>query len=816
MFSDLRYAARRLWKSPGFTLVAVLTLALGIGASTAMFAIIDSVLLRPLPFKEPYRLVKIDTIMPRGEAVPTAAPDFVDWQRRNRCFEGMTAGWDKGFAFQSGDQPREINAETVLPNFFDVVGAKPILGRTFRSDSGSAAAETAVILNESFWTRQFSRDPQILGKKIVLDGISYEVVGVMSGQFMPGSVGIDCWIPVVFTHANLKARNIRGWTTIARLKPDVVLASAQAEMTAISRAMAKEYNIPFMARLVPLAEELTGYRRSQLVFLFGIVGCLTLIVCINLANLILSRSSSRLREFAVRTALGAGRWRLIGQFILETTLVGLIAGLIGWLVAMFLLDLFLRIGVGYIPKASPVSLNGTVFVFALALALLTGLLTGLLPARTLVSHASADLQTPLRDTNRAGSSASQGLVQNGLVLLEVVGSVVMLCCTGLLLHSFLVLERTNTGMSAPDKVLTARLTLPNTTYQGDEDLMEFAKRLHENLQREPGIRSAGFINLTPLSGVSTPLEVSLPSRSSDPSGPTLSAQYRVFDGDYFAAAGIPLVAGRFLDENDDQSDTIRVVVNQRCTSLYWNDPKEAIGQTITVFGEEPVTIVGVTSDIRQISLVQEPASEIDLSLRGAWRLAQKLKVRLGGGDMMDSAFAVIIRGAGSIDGNSLVRSLRNAVRKTDPTMPVQDIKTIDNLVHDTLSDRQFVMGLVASFAIAALLLASLGLYGVISYNVTQRTREYGVRIALGARSQDILRLVVGGGMKITGIGIAIGVLLSLGIGAVLGALLYGVSSADPATFVGVAIVVTLVALLANYFPARRAMKINPITALREE
>jgi putative ABC transport system permease protein len=815
MVSALRFSIRRLWKSPGFTLVAVLTLALGVGASSAMFAIVDSVLMRPLPFKDPDRLVKIDTIMDRREVVPTAAADFVDWQRRNQCFESITAGWDKGFAFQSGDEPREINAETVLSNFFDVIGAKPILGRTFRSDSG-AAAETAVILSENFWTRQFSRDPQILGRKIMLDGLRYEVVGVMSGQFMPGSLAIDCWIPVVFTNADLQSRSIRGWTAIARLKPGVALANAQAEMTAISQAMAKEYKNPFGTHLVPLTEALTGHRRSQLVFLFGIVGCLTLIVCINLANLILSRSSSRLREVAIRTALGAGRGHLIGQFILETTLIGLIAGLAGWLVAMFLLDLFLKIGASYIPKASPISLNGTVFVFTLALALLTGFLSGLLPARTLVSHASADLQTTLRETNRAGSSASHRLLQNGLVLLEVVGSVVMLCCTGLLLHSFLVLERTSTGMSTPDKILTARLTLPNTTYPGDEDLVQFAKRLRENLQQEPGIQSAGLINLIPLSAVSTPVGFSLPSRSSDPDHPTPNPQYRVFDGDYFAAAGISLIAGRLLNENDEQGDNINVVVNERCTSIYWNDPKEAIGQTLNVFGGQPITIVGVTSNIRQISLDQTPAAEVDFSLRSTWRLARKLKVRLGAGDMMDSAFAVIVRGAGNLDGNSLVADLRNAVRKTDPKIPVQEIKTIDSLVGDTLSDRRFVMGLVASFAAAALLLASFGLYGVISYSVAQRTREYGVRIALGAGSRDILRLVIGSGMKIVAIGIVIGLLLSLGIGRLLGAFLYGVSSTDPATLAGVAVVVTIVALFANYFPARRAMKINPITALREE
>jgi predicted permease len=344
----------------------------------------------------------------------------------------------------------------------------------------------------------------------------------------------------------------------------------------------------------------------------------------------------------------------------------------------------------------------------------------------------------------------------------------------------------------------------------------FAKRLRENLQQEPEIQSTGLINLIPLSGVSTPLEFSLPSRNSDPDRRTPTAQYRVFDGDYFAAAGISLVAGRFLNENDDQGDNINVVVNQRCTSIYWNDPKEAVGQTVNVFGGDPVTIVGVTSDIRQISLDQTPAAEVDFSLRGAWRLARKLKVRLGAGDMMDSAFAVIVRGAGNLDGNSLVAGLRNAVRKADPKMPVQDIKTIDNLVGDTLSDRRFVMGLVASFAAAALLLASFGLYGVISYSVAQQTREYGVRIALGAGSRDILRLVIGSGMKIVAIGIIIGLLLSLGIGRLLGAFLYGVSSFDPATLAGVAIVVTIVALLANYFPARRAMKINPITALREE
>jgi predicted permease len=392
----------------------------------------------------------------------------------------------------------------------------------------------------------------------------------------------------------------------------------------------------------------------------------------------------------------------------------------------------------------------------------------------------------------------------------------MLCCTGLLLHSFLVLERTNTGMSAPDKILTARLTLPNTTYPGDDDFVQFAKRLRENLQQEPGIQSAGLINLIPLSGVSTPVGFSLPSRSSDPDRSTSNPQYRVFDGDYFAAAGISLIAGRLLNENDDQGESINVVVNERCASIYWDDPKEAIGQTVNVFGGEPVTIVGVTSDIRQISLDQTPAAEVDFSLHGTWRLARKLKVRLGAGDMMDSAFAVIVRGAGNLDGNSLVAGLRNAVRKTDPKMPVQDIKTIDNLVGDTLSDRRFVMGLVASFAAAALLLASFGLYGVISYSVAQHTHEYGVRIALGAGSRDILRLVIASGMKIVAIGILIGLLLSLGIGRLLGAFLYGVSSTDPATLAGVAIVVTIVALLANYFPARRAMKINPITALREE
>lgn len=810
---SFRYAIRRLWKSPGFTLTAVLTLALGIGATTAMFSIIDSVLLRPLPYKDPGRLVRVWKRDGNSGDFDVGPPDIVDWRERAKCLQSITASQGLRLAFQSGGQVSSLNGREVLSNFFEVIGAKPLLGRVFRTIS--SAQEHEVVLSERTWRNLFAGNPQVFGQRIVLNGLEHEIVGVMRKDFAPEGRPVDCWIPYTFSQADLKDRDVAGWLATARLAQGVSIGEAQAQVDAVMQQIHKENpSLPdYRSHLNSLKTQLVGPSQNDLLLLFGAVGCLMLMVCVNLGNLVLSRSSAHQRELSIRAALGASRTQLIAHSLTETFVVGLVGGALGWLVANCVLDLFLYVGGDFLPRASEVSLSGTAFVFSIILAALASLVSGLLPARVVTKRIAEDLSDALRE--KAGmADRAKGLLQKALVLGQIICSVVLLSCTGLLFRSFLVLRNADTGIAVPEKILTARLDLSPNTYATDQDVVSFTRRLQQNLEQQPGVEAAGLINHTPLGRTSNPVTAVPSSMSAVPQDQRRLAEYRVAGGDYFAAAGIRLIAGRLLDGRDDQGTEVHVVVNRQFAAQFWNDPQQAIGQKILILNGSG-TIVGVTGDIRQVDLQTKPAPEVDFSFPSALRWAESVQIRMAG-QMIDPTVTVILRGKSSLHGQDLTAAVQNGVRATDAAMPVTEIKTVANLVDDNVSYRKFIVGLFGSFAVVALLLASLGLYGVISYLVTQRTREIGVRVALGAQRRHIVRLVTGGGMQLVFVGIIFGVGLVLGLSPIVNRFLYEITAADPITLLGTIGLVALIALLAHLIPLRRALKIDPVIALREE
>jgi putative ABC transport system permease protein len=811
--NTLRYAFRLLWKSPGFTLTALLTLALGIGATTAMFSIIDSVLLRPLPFKDSDRLVRVWKRDGNSGYFDVSAPDVIDWRERATCFESVTATQEQRLALQSGSEASSLYGRKVLTNFFEVIGAKPVLGRVFRSVATTPAPE--VVVSEKAWRSLFASNPQVIGRRVILNGIEHEIIGVMPKDFVPEDRAVDCWVPYAFTQSDLEHRDIAGWLVTARLKNSFSILEAQARVDAVMEQIHKENpsEPDYRSHLNALKTELVGASQHDLLLLLSAVCCLTLMICVNLGNLILGRNFARQRELSIRAALGASRTQLIAHSLAETSLLGLLGGVMGWLAANWILDLFLYAVGSFLPRASEVSLNGFAFIFATVLAVLMGLFTGLLPARVVTKRIADDLQEALRQKTGIGGRA-RGSLQKTLVLVQVACSVALLSCTGLLFHSFLVLRNANTGMARPEKVLTARLDLSPNSYPKDQDVVDFTARLQQNLERQPGVEAAGLINHTPLGHINNPVTAVPSSMSAVPQDQRKLAEYRVVAGNYFSAAGIPLIAGRLLDGRDDQVDDVHVVVNRQFVAQFWRDPQEAIGQKILILNGAG-TIVGVTGDIRQVDLEKKPTPEIDFSFSTALRWAESVKIRLAG-QMIDPTATVILRGKSSLPGEDLVAAVRNAVRMTDAALPVTEIKTVENLMDDNVSYRKFIVELFGGFAIGALLLATLGLYGVISYMVTQRTREIGMRIALGAQRSHILKLVTGSGMRLIFLGLILGIGSVLCLSRLVNGFLYEITAADPVTILATAALVSTVALLAHLIPLRRAMKIDPIVALREE
>jgi putative ABC transport system permease protein len=799
---DLRHGARILLASPAFTLAALGALAIGIGANTAIFAVVNTLLIQPLPYKNPDRLAIVwEHNLPRDRRNNVVSPgNYLHWREMNSVFSDMSiVSMTFRTAYTGDGQPEELTQQIVNATLFPMLGINAALGRVFTPDEDRPNSNRFVLLSDRLWRRRFGADPNVINRSIRLDGNPFTIVGVMPPGFSILDRNVDVWVPIGFS---AEARTPCGrWTmVIARLKDGVTFTQAQDDMTGVAgrlSAMFPDFDTGWTARVVPLKEQLTGDVRPALLVLLGAVGFVLLIACANVANLLLARATTRHRELAVRAALGADRGRLVRQLLSESLLLSVIGGLTGLALAWWALN-FLRTVVATnlpIQRLEFVGINGWVLLFACAVALASGLLFGVIPAFT---AAGISLTDALREGGRTGTASRGRLVRQGLVIVEIALALVLLVGAGLLARSFLSLMRVNPGFD-PSRTITMRVTLPAASYQDDSQVIGFFDRLFERIDSLPGVQAAGGISFLPLNGLGAATSFSIEGREKPRAGEEPVSEVKVVTHDFFKAMGIPLLRGRLFDGRDTAPNTRRVIVSESLVTKYFGD-RDPIGQRIVLSwnNQGPDEIIGVVGDVRSVSLETEP--------RGASYLPPAR--------FAYPFLSVAVRT--STGGLSIVPSVINAVHELDSNVPVSQIRPMSEVIAVSTTERRLTMALLIAFSIVALVLASVGIYGVISYSVTQRTQEIGIRMALGAQPQDVLRMVVGNAMILAVVGIGLGAAGAFALTQLMTKLLFNVAPQDPATFTSVAVLLAAVAALASYIPGRRATRVDPVVALRAD
>ncbi|HEX8140432.1 MAG TPA: ABC transporter permease [Pyrinomonadaceae bacterium] len=796
LWQDLRYGARLLLKHPTFTIVAVLTLALGIGANSSIFTVVNAVLLRPLPFTEPERLVSLWETTAKFDRGSVSVPNLKDWREQNDVFTGIGAFQYGNFSLQEGDHPERVSGVTASANFFDLLGVRPQLGRTFLEGEDRPGQSRVVVLSDRLWRRNFGADPKVVGQTVALGGESFTVIGVMSPAFQYPSRLTDLWVPLVFTEEEQKSRGTHSYLVIARLKPGVEFSQAQEQMSLIARRLEEQYpedQAKRGIRLFALQEDMVQFIRPALMVLLGAVGFVLLISCTNVANLLLARAAARQREIAVRMALGAGRWRLMRQFLTESLLLAVLGGALGLLLARWGVDGLLALAGNSLPRAGEVTLDWRVAGFTLLLSLLTGVGFGMAPA---LQVSKTDVQEALKEGGNAGSSQRRNRLRSLLVIAEVASALVLLVGAGLLIKSFMRLQEVETGMR-PENVLTLAISLPEAKYPKPQMATSFYTRVLDRVKALPGVEAAAVINILPLLRTGYNGDVEIEGQSYG-AGQLPFAEYRVVSQDYFRTLGIPLLRGRFFDERDREGARGVVIVNQTFVNKYLTG-QDALGKRIKP-GREWVEIVGVVGDVKQSGLTRPVMQELFMPYEQAASYTQSM--------------TLVVRGAQDPEG--LIPEIRREVLAVDPNLPVYNVQTMETVITKSVSERRMNMLLLTIFAGVAMLLSMVGIYSVMSYTVTQSTREIGIRMALGAQPRDVLRLVVGQGLVLALVGVLLGILGAFGLTRLMASLLYGVKATDPWTFAGVSALLLMVALLACYVPARRATKVDPMVALRYE
>jgi len=797
-FQDLRYGLRSLRKKPGFTLTAVIALALGIGANSAIFSVINGVLLRSLTYRDADSIVMVwEKNFQRGRSQNSVSPaNFLDWKKQSASFEQFAASWDTRINLTSGGEPEEIQVQRVSADFFSVLGVPPRLGRSFAREEDVPGPNLVVVLNDELWQSRFGGNPAIIGQPITASGRTFTVIGVMPPGFHFLNTQVKAWIPLALDPANDWRKQGRYLRSVARLKSGVTIQQAQAELDGIARRLEQDfpdYNKGWGANLVPMHEQIVGDIRPVLLVLLAAVAFVLLIACANVANLLLARAASRQKELALRAALGAGRTRLIRQMLTESVLLAVMGGALGVFLAYWGIQLLLALAPDNIPRLNEITIDPRVLGFTLAISLLTGLVFGLVPA---LQSSRPDLSDALKEGSR-GSSGGSRFVRNLFVVSEMALALVLLVGAGLMLRSFFQLHQVKAGFET-DHVLTMRVQLPTAKYQQPQQRAEFFKRAQERLAALPGVKSVGAISYLPLTGLASSTVFNLATQPDLPPSESPLTEVRAITPGYFAAMGIPLLKGRSFDERDG-ADSRVLVINETLARKYFPG-QNPIGQRLIVNWEPKVAdeIVGVVGDVKETALAEESNPAI------YWPHPREAYQFMN----------FVLRAA--IDPAPLSAAATKEIHALDPDQPVADIRTLDQVVAKSIARPRFNALLLAIFAGVALVLASVGIYGVMNYSATQRTQEIGIRMALGAKPGDILRLVVGHGMKLTLAGIVIGVIASLALTRVMANLLFGVTATDLPTFVAVSAVLTAVALVANYIPARRATRLNPVVALRYE
>jgi putative ABC transport system permease protein len=799
LFQDLRYATRQLRKSAGFTVVAVTTLALGIGANTAVFSVVDRVLLHPLPYPDSDRIVKVSQTF-EGISTDNASPaNYLDWVSQNQIFDEMAAsrGWQGSLS--TGDRPELVKGSMTTPSFFPLFGVAPILGRGLQASDARPGSDHVVVLGYGLWQRYFAADRAIIGRGIRLNGEQYNVVGVMPPDFSADEYG-ELWLPSpwgVPTHPlvpDKDPRQFRGRNYLevwARLKPGVTMQQARVELDTIGRRLETQYpdsNGEVGVTFLPLHEYIVGEIRPVLLVLLGAVVIVLLIGCANVANLLLARATARSKEISIRTALGASRSRLLRQLLTESCLLALVGGVLGFLLAVLAVPSLLALSPPDIRQFKQIGINTGVLGFSFLTSVACGVLFGLLPA--LQSSRSRPNES-LKEGER-GSTANRGRTRSALVVAEIGLSLVLLVGAGLLFRSFARLMEVNVGFD-PDHLLTFNLGLPSSTDPVRQ--LAFYQQVVQRLQALPGVEAVGAVSRLPLSGGNSSRSFNVPGVEKG-----YDADIRVSTPDYFRAMRIPLLKGRSFSESDFDSSLNIAVVNDALARTVFPG-QDPIGKQLTHFGPDNLTlqIIGVVGNVRHVGLDADPHSEI---------------YQLLGQAQWPSMF-VAIRSAAS-DATSLTSAAQNVVWSVNKGVPLANVRTMQDLIANSVQRRRFSMLLLTIFAAVAMLLAAIGLYGVMSYSVAQRTHEIGIRMALGARRPDVLALVVKQGMALALMGIAAGAMISLAMTRLISGMLFGITATDPLTFAGVAALLGAVAFLANYLPARRASRVDPMVALRYE
>lgn len=812
LWQDLRYGSRMLIKNPGFTAVAILTLALGIGANTSIFSLVNAVLLRPLPFKNPDQLVVVwERRASSNDAnLPSSGHEFIGWRDQSNSFEDLSLIQPAGFNLTGAGDATAVTAAKVSVEFFPVLGVAPIHGRVFLPGEDQAGDKIA-ILNEGIWQRRFGSDPEIVGQTITLNDQSYSVVGVMpSLNFIP-----EVCVPISLA---LEAQKVgkHSHQVIGRLKPDVSLAQAQADLARVASQLERQYpnsNVGHSAQVVSLHENTVGDIRRALLVLFGAVGFVLLIACANVANLLLSKAAARQKEIAIRTALGAPRVRLIRQLLTESCLLAAAGGGAGLLLALWIIDLLPKITAVNIPRLQQVTIDGPVLAVTIGLSLLTGLITGLVPA---LRSSKQNLKHSLNDGTRASAGVGRRRIGNALVVAEVALALVLLVGGGLMVKSFVRLVNVDPGFD-PNNVLRVDLSLPGPRYPKPQQQMRFFEQLIGSIKTLPGVEVAGATTQTPLSPGDNWSFFFVEGRPAPAPGQESNAALRSVSSDYFRAMKVPLKKGRFFGDADartalpvmrwfeqqpypphydDPQAAPAIIINETFARRFFPD-EDPIGKRLRIIASPWLTIVGVVGDVRHTGLHTQPNPEMYLS------------------DLQEpgDSMAVMVRTSG--DPSKLAAAVREQVMAIDPDLPVA-ASTMNQVFLESVGGQRFNALLLSIFGALALGLAVVGVFGVINYSVAQRTHEIGVRIALGAKRRDIFRLVVGQGMVLALMGVTIGIAGAFGLTRLISGMLFGVSPTDFATFAVVSFLLAAVALLASYIPARRAMNVDPMVALRCE
>jgi predicted permease len=807
LLQDLRYGVRMLMKKPGFTLITVLTLALGIGANTAIFSVAYAVMWKALPYQEPQQLVAMWPIKKgwSGRLSPAAPAVFLDWREKNNVFTDVAAYEDAAISnrpkfFLTGiGEPERIMGARVTVNLFSVLGVNAARGRTFSVEEEQIGREQVVLLSDTLWNRRFGADKEIVGKTIQLNDKLFAVIGVMPPDFkLSYPKASELWTPIPFGAKDRNNRSEVAYKTIARLKPDVTIAQAQTAMNTLSQELGQQFpktDKDEEVLLKPLHEELFGQLRTPLLLLLTSVGVVLLIACVNVANLLLARTLERSKEIAVRAALGASRWRLIRQMLTESITLSLLGGTFGVLLAVWVRDLLVKLLPATFPRSSEVMLDTQILGFTVLLSFSVGILMGLVP---ILQVSKPDLNEALKSGVRSASaSLRMRQLGNSLVIFEVALSLVLLVTAGLIIGSLWRLQHVELGFN-PRNILTLNFTIPHYKFKGD-DAQEIAliQRILDRVKTLPGVVSAACSASVPLRGVDYTGVFEIPGKPRLPDR-NRNAQFRCVSDDYFRTMETRLLRGRTFNNLDNAQSSRVVVINEELARVYFPD-EEVLGQRLIVDDDnQEAEIVGVVADVRHagVSKPMEPAYYQPL------------------GQGMIYPVCLEIRTFG--DPLQLSSAVQEAIWAEDKNQPVEGISTMEEIVAAATADTKFLSILLGSFAFAALLLGALGIYGVLSYSVTQRTQEIGIRLALGAHVKDILQLIIGQGMKLVLAGLAIGLLGTLAITRLLTGLLYGVSATDPFTFVFVAAILLAVALFACWIPARRATKVDPIIALRCE